>query len=352
MRWRSCLRSPSRPGRWIRSGAVSIGLTSPARPPLRLLAVAAILVLLAAAAFTVGAEVLRRDRDRDLSVVPPTAPIESPLSSPGPAGLAAGSVVDVVVERPPRADPADGRQLEVSEARSAAHASGRNCRSSKARSRPTITTGTSCRRSACRTVAGWPRPTTMASPGSRTARSLRHPPSPYTAVEADLIAGLRSDAVVQLRPQAEGPACSSHGRRRMPPQQRPRRAVRRVPFSRCTRRRPDVSRAAGRERRRRRRAAIAPPERAVTRRGCPATGRPAARRIESPSAASDRWVVGRSGCFLDDDGTANVRLTCGPTYIGIVGRSGDLAALDEWAWRSEAGQVPSGDPPGICASGV
>ena len=56
----------------------------PARPPLRLLAVAAILVLLAAAAFTVGAEILRRERDRDLSVVPPTAPIESPLSSPGP----------------------------------------------------------------------------------------------------------------------------------------------------------------------------------------------------------------------------------------------------------------------------
>ena len=56
----------------------------PARPPLRLLAIAAMLALLAAAAFTVGAELLRRDRDRDLSVVPPTAPIESPLSSPGP----------------------------------------------------------------------------------------------------------------------------------------------------------------------------------------------------------------------------------------------------------------------------
>lgn len=74
-----------------------------ARPPLRLLAVAAIVALLAAAAFAVGAELLRRDRDRDLSVVPPTTPIESPLSSPGPTTspppnvLAAGSVVNVVV---------------------------------------------------------------------------------------------------------------------------------------------------------------------------------------------------------------------------------------------------------------
>ena len=67
---------------------------------------------------------------------------------------------------------------------------------------------------------------------------------------------------------------------------------------------------------------------------------------------SDRWVVGRSGCFLDDDGTANVRLTCGSTYIGIIGRSGDIAALHEWAWRSQAGQVPPGEPPGICRSGV
>lgn len=76
---------------------------SPERPPLRLLAVAAMLALLAAAAFTVGAELLRRDRDRDLSVVPPTTPIESPFSSDGPDAsaapevLAAGSVVDVIV---------------------------------------------------------------------------------------------------------------------------------------------------------------------------------------------------------------------------------------------------------------
>jgi hypothetical protein len=67
---------------------------------------------------------------------------------------------------------------------------------------------------------------------------------------------------------------------------------------------------------------------------------------------SDRWVVGRIGCFLDDDGTANVRLTCGSTYIGIVGRSGEIAALHAWAWKALAGQVPTGEPPGICRSGV
>jgi hypothetical protein len=35
----------------------------------------------------------------------------------------------------------------------------------------------------------------------------------------------------------------------------------------------------------------------------------------------------RSGCFLDEDRHANVRLTCyGPLYVGVVGKSADLAA--------------------------
>ncbi len=46
------------------------------------------------------------------------------------------------------------------------------------------------------------------------------------------------------------------------------------------------------------------------------------------------WVVGRIGCFLDENGTANVRLTCGTTYVGILGRDADLADLDRFALAS------------------
>jgi hypothetical protein len=65
----------------------------------------------------------------------------------------------------------------------------------------------------------------------------------------------------------------------------------------------------------------------------------------------------RSGCFVNEHGLANVRLTCPmPTiaaesgnYIGILGTTGDLAALFEWAWQYPEGaemEVPT--PPGIC----
>ena len=64
-----------------------------------------------------------------------------------------------------------------------------------------ITTGTSCRRSACRTAAGWRRPTTMARPGSRTARSLRPPRRHSPPSRRTSIAGLRSDAAVGCAPR-------------------------------------------------------------------------------------------------------------------------------------------------------
>ncbi len=57
----------------------------------------------------------------------------------------------------------------------------------------------------------------------------------------------------------------------------------------------------------------------------------------------------RIGCFREDDGTANVRLTCGQAYIGILGTGTDVAALHDWAWRFPKGYEP-GTPslPGIC----
>ena len=58
---------------------------------------------------------------------------------------------------------------------------------------------------------------------------------------------------------------------------------------------------------------------------------------------------GRIGCFLDDDGMANVRLTCGNAYIGVLGTGTDLSDLQDWSWRYPAGYEPgTPDAPGLC----
>jgi hypothetical protein len=61
------------------------------------------------------------------------------------------------------------------------------------------------------------------------------------------------------------------------------------------------------------------------------------------------YMAQRNGCFLDG-GTANVRITCdGGIYIGILGRSGDIAELFDWAWTHAPDaepEMPNG--PGIC----
>jgi hypothetical protein len=59
----------------------------------------------------------------------------------------------------------------------------------------------------------------------------------------------------------------------------------------------------------------------------------------------------RSGCFLDENGIANVRLTCyGPIYMGVLGTSSDVAALYRWSWAIAKGDSVHRDPPGLCAS--
>jgi len=59
----------------------------------------------------------------------------------------------------------------------------------------------------------------------------------------------------------------------------------------------------------------------------------------------------RSGCFLDQRGIANVRLTCyGSLYVGILGKNADIAGLYKWAWRVADGDSTDRDPPGICAA--
>jgi anti-sigma factor RsiW len=66
--------------------------------------------------------------------------------------------------------------------------------------------------------------------------------------------------------------------------------------------------------------------------------------------AGSEWPTSRVGCFLDQSGTANVRATCGTTYIGILGRNEDLAALHEWAWAEPDSDGSDRSKPGICAS--
>jgi hypothetical protein len=59
----------------------------------------------------------------------------------------------------------------------------------------------------------------------------------------------------------------------------------------------------------------------------------------------------RSGCFLDENGIANVRLTCyGDIYMGVLGKTADLKALYAWTWRIAAGEDTHRDPPGLCAA--
>jgi hypothetical protein len=60
----------------------------------------------------------------------------------------------------------------------------------------------------------------------------------------------------------------------------------------------------------------------------------------------------RIGCFLNEDGVANVRATCGYSYIGVLGTGRDLSDLTDWTWKYPKGtehSVP--EPPGICVSG-
>ena len=57
----------------------------------------------------------------------------------------------------------------------------------------------------------------------------------------------------------------------------------------------------------------------------------------------------RSGCFHDENGSANVRATCGNVYVGILGSGTDLSDLHDWAWRYPEGYEPGmPDAPGLC----
>jgi hypothetical protein len=176
-------------------------------------------------------------------------------------------------------------------------------------------------------------------------------PATFTAVEADLVSALRADAAVGCAPRrAKLPPRATAGVR--VPGQRGRRHPRR-----------GVSFADPRDD-----AATTYLERLAAYGVKPAAGDcPGGKSGDAAWMAGDRaagrirdrvhvgatgpWVVGRIGCFLDENGTANVRLTCGPTYVGILGRDADLADLDRFAMASATGPTKAGQRPGICNSG-
>ena len=58
--------------------------------------------------------------------------------------------------------------------------------------------------------------------------------------------------------------------------------------------------------------------------------------------------IGRSGCFLNENDIANVRVTCGSMYVGVLGVDGDIAALYDWVWAAAGGPAAVGSPPSIC----
>lgn len=59
----------------------------------------------------------------------------------------------------------------------------------------------------------------------------------------------------------------------------------------------------------------------------------------------------RNGCFRNENGIANVRLTCG-VYIGVLGTGKDLSDLYEWTRMYPAGAAhDTPETPGICVSG-
>jgi hypothetical protein len=59
---------------------------------------------------------------------------------------------------------------------------------------------------------------------------------------------------------------------------------------------------------------------------------------------SEEFALERAGCFLNDEGVANYRFTMAGdhVYLGILGNSADMVALETFAW-----QQPNADMPGI-----
>ncbi len=334
----------------------------PARSPIRLLAVAAVLALLALTAFTVGSQLLRRSRDSDLSVVTPTvavvasptasaptasAPPDPSVTAPGPGVFAKGSILEVVVtglrvRTAPTVDNAKSAKLE-----------------------PLLGPGVKLEVLGGPVTADdydWYEVQAVGLPHRGWVAAADHdgvawiddpastatPLSAATADEAALIAALRTDAAVRCAPRrTDLPVLATAGVDCRVGSS----LVERVGAYRFRDARDAATTYLDR---------LAAYDVAPTTGDClagtggdaawmPGDGTPGADRVSV--AGTGPWVVGRSGCFLDENGTANVRVTCGSMYVGVLGRGTDPAALYRWVWDSP-GSVETGDPPGICRTGA
>ena len=59
-----------------------------------------------------------------------------------------------------------------------------------------------------------------------------------------------------------------------------------------------------------------------------------AERSYIPTDGRPEDVADRAGCFINDAGIANYRATRpSRIYIGVLGRSADMGALEDWAWK-------------------
>jgi hypothetical protein len=319
----------------------------PQRSAMRLLAIAAVLAVLAVASIAIGSALLRRDRT-DLTVVQPSLP---PLELPEeePALLQANSLADVIVpdlrvRTAPTVDDTKSAKLE-----------------------PLLGRGTQLRILEGPVTAddydwyrveaiGWPHRGWVAAadhdgvPWIRSQTTVPTVAPTFAPAEAALIAGLRPDAAIDCAPR----------RTRLP--------TRALTGVECRVNAAVVKRIGLYGFHDARDAALTYLERMASYGVAPATGDCAARTegdrawqagdgTAGPEAnrvffdKSGPWVVGRIGCFHDENGKANVRVTCGSTYVGILGRDDDLADVDRWARSSPSGPVAAGDPPGICPVG-
>jgi hypothetical protein len=297
------------------------------------------LALLAIGTFTVGAEVLRRDRDRDLTMVSPSVnPTQSPAPAPTPRQgvLLAGSVVDVVVtglrvRTAPTVDDTKSAKLE-----------------------PLLSIGTRLEVIDGPVTADdydWYLVQAIGLPHRGWVAAADHDGSPwvedrvaeasatptYSPDEAALVAGLRPDAAVACAPRrAALPARATTG-------------------VECRVDAGIVERVGAYLFGDARDAALTYLERMAAygirpaSGDCPAGSGGDARWMPGDGMAgrtadqvsfggSSRLIVGRSGCFLDENGNPNVRVTCGAMYVGILGRDGGLADLHRWAWQSPDGR--------------
>ncbi len=66
--------------------------------------------------------------------------------------------------------------------------------------------------------------------------------------------------------------------------------------------------------------------------------------------AGRTYSVFRYGCFVNEQGVANFRATCGEgAYVGVLGRTSRLDELSSWALRWPDPDNLSFPMPGICA---